>query len=36
VSTAWLDKELKAKKDNLAVLDATWFPDKNASEAFSK
>ncbi|KAJ7388900.1 hypothetical protein OS493_035047 [Desmophyllum pertusum] len=36
VSTDWLDKELKANKSDLQVLDATWFPDKNASEDFAK
>ncbi|KAL9950323.1 hypothetical protein ACROYT_G042807 [Oculina patagonica] len=36
VPTQWLDKELKANKTDLAVLDATWFPDKNAIEGFSK
>ena len=36
VSTSWLNTELNEKKSDLAVIDATWFPDKDASEDFAK
>ncbi|CAH3144327.1 unnamed protein product [Porites lobata] len=36
VSTSWLNTELNEKKNDLAVIDATWFPDKDASEDFAK
>lgn len=36
VSTSWLNTELNEKKKDLAVIDATWFPDKDASEDFAK
>ena len=36
VSTEWLNKELKNTKGGLAVLDATWFSDKDACSDFSK
>ena len=36
VSTEWLNKELKDRKGGLAVLDVTWFSDKDACSGFSK
>ena len=36
VSTDWLNKELKKSKGRLAVLDTTWFSDKDACSGFSK
>ena len=36
VSSQWLNKELKNTKGGLAVLDTTWFPDKDVSSDFSK
>lgn len=36
VSTDWLNKKLKNTKGGLAVLDTTWFSDKDACSDFSK
>jgi len=36
VSTDWLNKKLEDKTSDLAVLDVTWFSDKDAIKDFSK
>ena len=36
VSTEWLKKSQESTKEHLSVLDATWFPDKDASSDYSK
>lgn len=36
VSTAWLNDQLRKKRDDFAILDVTWFSDKNTIHHFSK
>ena len=37
VSVDWLHKKVESREDDhLAVLDTTWFSDKDAIEGFSK
>jgi len=36
VSTDWLNEKLKNTKGGLAILDTTWFSDKDACSGFSK